>query len=87
MHALEPYYAWRNHYVASQDPQSPFYDRVYNEFAYHLKVYNHFIHPQWDEFGSQTLYTKILYADYDEGTPSWNSSASGTIACSTTSCS
>ena len=67
MHALEPYYAWRNHYVASQDPQSPFYDRVYNEFAYHLKVYNHFIHPQWDEFGSQTLYTKVLYADYDEG--------------------
>ena len=67
MHALEPFYAWRNHYIASNDPQSPFYDRVYNEFAYHLKVYNHYIHPQWDEFGSQTLYTKVLYADYDEG--------------------
>ena len=61
MHALEPYYAWRNHYIASNDPQSPFYDRVYNEFAYHLKVYNHYIHPQWDEFGSQTLYTCLLY--------------------------
>ena len=67
MHALEPYYAWRNHYIASDDPQSPFYNRVYNEFAFHLKVYDHYIHPQWDEFGSQTLYTKVLYADYDEG--------------------
>ena len=67
MHALEPYYAWRNHYIASNDPESPFFERVYNEFAYHLKVYNHYIHPQWDEFGSQTLYTKILYADYNEG--------------------
>ena len=67
MHVLEPYYAWRNHYIASNDPKSPFYNRVYNELAYHLKVYDHFIHPQWDEFGSQTLYTKVLYADYDEG--------------------
>ena len=67
MHALEPYYAWRNHYVASDDPQSPFYGKVYNEFAFHMKVYDHFIHPQWDEFGSQTLYTKVLFADYDEG--------------------
>ena len=24
MHTLEPYYAWRNHYVASNDPRSPF---------------------------------------------------------------
>ena len=46
MHALEPYYAWRNHYIASNDPLSPFHNRVYNEFAYHLKVYNHYIHPQ-----------------------------------------
>jgi hypothetical protein len=27
-------------------------------------VYNYFIHPQWDEFGSPTLYIKILFADY-----------------------
>ena len=25
------------------------------------------IHPQWDEFGSRTLYLKVLYADYDDG--------------------
>jgi len=28
-------------------------------------VYNYYIHPQWDEFGSKTLYLKILYTDYD----------------------
>ena len=56
-----------DHYVASDDLKSPFFNRVYNEFAYHLKVYDHYIHPQWDEFGSQTLYTKILFTDYDEG--------------------
>jgi hypothetical protein len=30
-------------------------------------VYNYLLHPQWDEFGSPTLYIKILYADYNEG--------------------
>ena len=28
-------------------------------------VYNYYIHPQWDEFGSKTLYLKILFVDYD----------------------
>ena len=26
-----------------------------------------FIHPQWDAFGSQTLYMKILFTDYEQG--------------------
>lgn len=30
-------------------------------------VYNYLIHPQWDHFGSNTLYIKILYADYSDG--------------------
>lgn len=30
-------------------------------------VYNYLIHPQWDHFGSNTLYIKILYADYTDG--------------------
>ncbi len=30
-------------------------------------VYDHLIHPQWDNFGSSTLYLKILFTDYDEG--------------------
>jgi len=66
MHDIEPYHHWRTHYVASEDKQSPFYGRTYDEFSYSKKVYNYFIHPQWDEFGSSTLYLKILFIDYEE---------------------
>ncbi len=31
------------------------------------RIYNYYIHPQWDFIGSNTLYAKLLYADYDEG--------------------
>ncbi|MCB0663072.1 MAG: hypothetical protein KDC24_10050 [Saprospiraceae bacterium] len=65
MHDIEPFYHWRDDYTSEDDPQSPFYGRVYDEFVFSQKVYNYFIHPQWDEFGSQTLYTKLLFADYD----------------------
>ncbi|MFM9983799.1 MAG: hypothetical protein ACKVOK_01115 [Flavobacteriales bacterium] len=67
MHTLEPYYNWRGFYVASEDPYSPFFDREYSEFEYSQKIYDYYIHPQWDNFGSQTLFMKILYASYDEG--------------------
>ena len=66
MHTIEPYYAWRNHYVASEDPKSPFFGRIYNEMSYHMKIYDHYIHPQWDSIGSQTLFIKILWVDYEE---------------------
>ena len=66
MHDIEPFYNWRHRYVASEDEDSPFYGREYDEFSYSNKIYNYFIHPQWDNFGSPTLYTKILYVDYDE---------------------
>jgi len=66
MHDIEPYYHWRDRYVASEDDQSPFYGREYDEFAYSNKIYNYFIHPQWDAFGSPTLYAKVIYVDYDE---------------------
>ena len=67
MHTLEPYYSWRNHYVASEDKRSPFFGAEYNELNYETKLYDHYIHPQWDEFGSQTLFIKILFIDYDDG--------------------
>ena len=67
MQDIEPYYRWREKYVANQDPNSPFFGRVYDEFRYTKKVYNYYIHPQWDEFGSATLYTKVLFIDYEEG--------------------
>jgi hypothetical protein len=66
MHDIEPFYNWRHRYIASEDSESPFYGREYDEFAYSNKIYNYYIHPQWDGFGSPTLYSKILYADYDE---------------------
>ncbi len=67
MHTLEPYYNWRHYYIASEDPLSPFFEREYSEFEFSEKIYNHFIHPQWDEFGSQTLFMKVLFSDYDDG--------------------
>ena len=65
MQDIEPYYRWRDLYIASEDDRSPFYEVVYSEFEYSNTVYNYYIHPQWDQFGSNTLYVKILYADYD----------------------
>ncbi len=67
MHDIEPFYHWRNTYIASEDDRSPFYDRQYNEFQYTNVIYNYYIHPQWDFFGSPTLYIKILFTDYEEG--------------------
>jgi len=66
MHDIEPFYKWREKYVADQDSLSPFYGRVYDEFKFTNKIYNYFVHPQWDSFGSPTLYAKILYVDYDD---------------------
>ena len=66
MHEIEPYYNWRGNYVATNDPDSPFFKREYSEFTFTNSVYNHLIHPQWDEFGSQTLFIKILMVNYEE---------------------
>jgi hypothetical protein len=66
MHDIEPFYNWRHIYISEEDERSPFYGRVYSEFQFVNLVYNYYIHPQWDEFGSRTLYMKVLMADYDE---------------------
>ncbi len=67
MHDLEPYYNWRHLYTAEEDSNSPFFGRTYSEFEFTQTVYNYYIHPQWDDFGSQTLYLKVLYVDYEIG--------------------
>jgi hypothetical protein len=67
MFSLEPHYNWRKIYTAEEDVNSPFYGRVYSEFEFTNAIYDTVIHPQWDEFGSLTLYTKILFANYDLG--------------------
>lgn len=67
MHDLEPYYRWRDLYIASEDEYSPFFEREYSEFEFTHRIYDHLIHPQWDYFGSNTMYMKVLFADYEEG--------------------
>jgi len=51
--------------MAEEDERSPFFGNTYSEFEFSQTVYNYYIHPQWDDFGSKTLYLKIIYADYD----------------------
>ena len=65
MHTIEPYYNWRHLYTAEEDELSPFYGREYSEFEFSNTVYNYYIHPQWDDIDSRTLYIKILFVDYD----------------------
>ncbi|NQY66994.1 MAG: hypothetical protein HRT72_04640 [Flavobacteriales bacterium] len=62
---IEPHYAWRNIYVSSKDEKSPLFERDYSELDLENKIYDHFIHPQWDHIGSTTLYIKIIFVDYD----------------------
>jgi hypothetical protein len=66
MHEIEPYYNWRDYYIAAEDEQSPFYGTIYSEFDFDKQIYNFLLHPQWDEFGSLTLYLKILFVDYEK---------------------
>ncbi|MDB0057923.1 hypothetical protein N9F17_00140 [Salibacteraceae bacterium] len=65
MHTIEPYYRWRDFYLAEHDPRSPFYGKEYSEFYFSDTIYDHVIHPQWDNIGSTTLFLKLIYADYE----------------------
>ena len=64
MHTIEPYYNWRGFYIASEDIQSPFFERIYSEFEFTDSIYNFCIHPQWDHIGSPSWFIKILYTEY-----------------------
>ena len=66
MQNIEPFYNWRHLYVSEEDEHSPFYGTEYSEFEFSKTVYNYYIHPQWDDFGSRTLYMKLLFADYEQ---------------------
>jgi hypothetical protein len=66
MQDLEPFYAWEDLYNASLDERSPFYGREYSDIICTNAIYNYYIHPRWDEIGSATLYTKVLFVDYQE---------------------
>ncbi|MCS6818647.1 MAG: hypothetical protein RMJ53_08335 [Chitinophagales bacterium] len=64
MHHIEPFYAWLPYYSVENDIYSPFYRSVKHRPLRINKIYNFIIHPQWDYFGSSTLYCKVLFADY-----------------------
>lgn len=67
MQDIEPYYKWLNDYVTEEDEYSPYFEKEYSQFQYVDTIYNHYIHPQWDGIESESLFVKILYADYEEG--------------------
>lgn len=67
MHQIEPFYSWKHLYDSSEDEESPFYGRVHSEFNYDNQIYNYLIHPQWDDIGSETLFIKIIFAEYERG--------------------
>jgi hypothetical protein len=65
MHNLEPFQNWENLYDPGTDEKSPFFGTRYE--GYELSLYDHYIHPLWDYIGSETLYVKVLYIQYEEG--------------------
>lgn len=67
MHEIEPYYNWLKYYDPSLDDRLPFYGKQYNYDLYSETIYGYYIDPAWDSIGSETLYVKVLYADYDIG--------------------
>lgn len=66
MHLIEPFYRWESYYVAAEDERSPFYGNDPMPTQYQNAIYGYYIHPSWDEIGSETLYMKLLFADYEE---------------------
>ena len=67
MHLIEPFYLWRDLYNSEEDPNALNYGTEYSEFHFTNKIYNFLIHPQWDTFGSETLFYKQIYTDYENG--------------------
>lgn len=67
MHEIEPYYRWLEFYNPAEDELSPFNGKQYNYDLYSETIYGYYIDPAWDFIGSETLYIKILFTDYDIG--------------------
>lgn len=67
MHELEPFPNWLNLYDPAKDEQSPFFGKEYDYNTYSETIYGYYIAPGWDFMGSETLYVKVLFIDYEEG--------------------
>jgi len=67
MHDIEPYYGWQKFYDTSMDELSPYFGKIYNYDLYRETIYDYYIDPGWDTIGSETLYIKILFVEYNRG--------------------
>lgn len=67
MHTIEPFYRWLSAYNVAEDPNSPYDGKEYNFDLYSENIYGYYIDPHWDFMGSETLFIKILWADYHRG--------------------
>lgn len=67
MHEIEPFHRWLSEYDVSFDERSPFFGKEYNYDMYTNTIYGYYIDPGWDFMGSETLYIKILFVDYQRG--------------------
>jgi len=67
MHLVEPYYRWQEVYSSEIDEHSPYFEVEHSEFEFTDTIYGYCIHPQWDSIDSETLYLKVLYANYTTG--------------------
>ncbi len=67
MHTIRPYDRWNQYYNSSYDERSPFVGKEYNYDLYSNSIYGYYIDPGWDFFGSETLYIKIIFVDYESG--------------------
>ena len=67
MHQIEPFYRWLKYYDSAVDPASPFNGKEYNYDLYSETIYGYYIDPAWDYMGSETLYIKLLYVNYELG--------------------
>jgi hypothetical protein len=66
MHLIEPFYNWYKYYNPAEDDHSPYFGKEYNYELYTNTIYGYYIDPAWDFMGSETLYIKVLYADYQK---------------------
>lgn len=65
MHQIEPYHNWTKYYDSALDDRLPFFGKEYNYEVYSETIYGYYIDPAWDSVGSETLYVKVLYTDYN----------------------
>ena len=64
MHTIEPFAYWQSYYQAHLDERSPYFEQE-NNSNYSTTIYNYYISPLWDDIGSETLFGKILFVDYE----------------------